>query len=468
MDLKNPILKYALQNAVRYEGRANPGAIIGKIIAEKPDLKNKIGEIKKEIIDTVNHVNSLSIDEQKKLLTDLAPELLEEKKHEERHLPELPNAEKGKVVMRIAPYPSGPLHIGNARTAVLNDEYVKLYDGKLLFVMDDTIGSEEKTIAKEAYKLIPEGLKWIKCDFKTPIIYKSKRLKIYYKYAIDIIKKDKAYVCFCNSEELRKNRAKGTECGCRNRTIKENLKEWKNLLKGKYKEGEATLRIKTSMQHENPAFRDRVIFRISEREHPKTKNKFKVWPLLDFSWAIDDYLLGMTHIIRGKELMMESEMEKYIWDIFGWKHCELLHNGLFQLEGVKISKSKSKKEVESGVYTGWDDPRTWSLQALKRRGFNPDAIRIFLISFGMNQTEIIVPLSALYSENRKFIEKDANRYFFIGEPVEIKIENAPKVESKLKLHPDFKERGFRALKSKGIFYVAKKDFTALRRENCTG
>lgn len=231
------------------------------------------------------------------------------------------------------------------------------------------------------------------------------------------------------------------------------MENWKKMFT--MKEGEAALRIKTSMEDKNPAFRDRVIFRICDRPHPRTKNKYRVWPLLDFSWAIDDYLLGITHIIRGKELMIESEMERYIWKIFNWKQPEIIHTGLLQIEGIKLSKSKSKKEVEQGIYSGWDDPRTWSLQSLKRRGFRPEAIRFFCLSFGVNQNEITVPVESLYSENRKLIDKEANRYFFIVNPTKIKIENNAN-ETEVDLHPEFPKRGKRKFKIGNEFYVEDK------------
>ena len=154
------------------------------------------------------------------------------------------------------------------------------------------------------------------------------------------------------------------------------------------------MRVKTSMQHENPAFRDRVLFRISERAHPRVARKYRVWPLLEFSWAIDDHLLGITHIIRGKDLMMESEMEKYIWNIFGWPSCELLHSGMVRLEGMqaKISKSKAQKEVLSGKFSSWSDPRTWSVQSLMLRGIQPEALRKFVEDIGLNQNDTTVAL----------------------------------------------------------------------------
>lgn len=439
------IRRYALENAVKYDGKANLNAVIGHVFS-KVKIKDKAKIIEK-VKKIVKEINSLDKEKQKNQYKSLG--VVRKKKVVKKGLPILPNAKK--VVMRVAPYPSGPLHIGNARPFVLNDEYAKKYRGKLLLVIDDTIGSEEKNISKDAYKLIPEGLKWLGVKFSRTV-YKSDRLKIYYKYAEELIKMYKAYVCFCKAEKLRENRAKGVECECRHRGVEDNLKEWKNMLK-KYGEGRAVLRLKTDMQDPNPAFRDRVMFRISKRKHPRVGGKYKVWPLLEFSWAVDDHLLGITHIIRGKELMMESQVENYIWKLFGWDKPVIIHTGLLQLQGVKLSKSKSKKEVESKKYTGWDDPRTWSLQSLKRRGILPEAVRKFVLSFGLTQTEITVPVENLYMENRKLIDKKSNRYFFIWNPKKIKIKDAPKVVAKVPMHPDFKGRGRRSIKTNGEFYI---------------
>lgn len=458
--MKELIYKYALQNAIKYGGKANSGAVIGKVLAERPELKSDMKSFGKEVSEVIKKVNSIKLEKQIEELESIAPELLEEKKIvEERKLPDLQNV-KDKVILRVAPYPSGPLHLGNAKQVVLNDEYTKKYNGKLLLVMDDTIGSEEKNIEEEAYDLIADGLKWLNVNFDKNIIYKSDRLEIYYKHAEELIKKGVVYVCFCNSEKLRENRAKGVECSCRNK--KEVLQEWKNMLNEKYKVGEAILRLKTGMQNPNPAFRDRILFRISERKHPRVGNKYKVWPMLEFSWAVDDYLLKISHVIRGKELMIESDMERFIWNILGWKGPELIHTGLLNIEGVKLSKSKSKKEVKEGKYFGWDDPRTWSLQSLKRRGFKPEAVRNFCLSFGVHDNEATVSVDKFYSENRKLVE-NSNRYFFVDNPVEIIIENAPlKHKIELRLHPDFLERGYRRYFVNDKFYISSKDYENIK------
>ncbi len=453
------ILAYALKNALNHDSKAQVGSVLPKLFQEglkKEQIKSIIPTIQK----IVKQVNVLSRLDQEKKFNELSK--LVKRRKERVGLPTLSNAIKGKVVMRFAPYPSGPLHIGNARPIILNDEYVKEYGGKLFLVIDDTIGSEEKQLIKEAYELITKGSDWLEINYKKPVIYKSDRLKLYYKYAEELIKKNKAYVCFCDSETLHKNRIKGIECKHRNTKPKENLKYWKEMLKGKYEEHKATLRIKTDMKHKNPAFRDRVLFRISKREHPKTKKKYKVWPLLEISWAVDDKLLGITHILRGKELMIETDMEKYIFDIFGWKYPEFIHTGLLQFEGAKLSKSKSQKEVKTGRYIGWDDPRTWSLQSLERRGFKPEAIRNFILQFGVTQTEIKVPIEALYKENKKIIET-SNRFFFVANPKKITIKNAPKIKTKLELHPDHPKRGHRIFETGQNFYITTEDYKKIKK-----
>lgn len=453
------IYAYALKNAVEHEGKAVEGAVISSLFHEglqKEEVKDIIRDVKK----IISEINKLGLEKQQEEFEKLEKEVSHREIRE--GLPELPNAKKGKVVLRIAPFPSGPLHIGNARQYILNDEYAKMYKGKLIFVMDDTIGSEEKQIAKEAYKLIPDGLKWLNIKYSKPVIYKSDRLKIYYKYAEELIKMNKAYVCSCSQEEIKKNRVEMKECLCRQYPVNEQVQRWKKMFSSK--PGSFTLRIKTSMQDKNPAFRDRVLFRISERVHPRVKKKYRVWPLLEFSWSIDDYLLKMTHVIRGKELMIETEMEKYIFNIFGWKMPVFIHTGLLQFEGVKLSKSKGQKEIREGRYFGWHDPRTWSLQSLEKRGIEADAVRKFILGLGLTQNEIIVPIDVLYAENRKILhEKAVKAEFKQDEKGNIKVilpdacivKGSSEVKAKDKDIVYFKNLGYcKYDKKENIFYLA--------------
>ncbi|MBS3052138.1 MAG: glutamate--tRNA ligase [Candidatus Aenigmarchaeota archaeon] len=461
--MKDVILKHCLLNAVQHEGKANFQAVLSKILGESPKLKSDIKMLAIEIQKVLDEINSWSLEKQKNEVEKLNI-IIENKPHhkEERVLPDLSNVEKN-IIMRMAPFPSGPLHIGNARMAILNDEYVKKYHGKLFLVIDDTIGSEEKIPISEAYGMIKNGLKWLGIKWNK-VFYKSDRLEIFYKYAKKMLEINVAYVCECPTDKLRKNRRDGTECYCRSNDAKTNIEKWEMMLKGGYKEGEAIVRLKTDMNHENPAFRDRVLLRISNREHPRVGNKYKVWPMLEFSWAIDDHFLGITHIIRGKDLIIEDMMEIFIWNLMGWEMPELLHYGLLSLEGAKLSKSKSQKSISEGQFSGWEDPRTWSLQSLRKRGIKPEAIRNFILNFGMSMNDITAPDNALYNENRKLIESEANRYFFVQDPIQIKIKNSPKIKiAEESFHPDFPERGKRKIHvNLNKIFVSKNDFEKLK------
>ncbi len=450
-EFEEKILAYALDNALSHDGKAVPGAVLSHLFREGLQ-KEQIKEIMPLIHEAIKKINALDLEQQKKKLASSSIDL-KKFEQQERHLYDLPNISK-KMVFRLAPFPSGDLHLGNAKTYMLNALYAEKYKGKILLVIDDTIGSEEKAIVEEAYKLIPESFQWLGIKYKKPIIYKSDRLAIYYEYAEKIIELGKAYVCTCQSEILRKNRAEGKGCACRNLPKEEQKKRWKQMFS--WPEGKAALRIKTSMQDPNPAFRDRVLFRISEREHPRVGKKYRVWPMLEFSWAIDDHLLGITHIIRGNDLMIETEMERFIWNIFGWPDKTVVHGGFLTLEGIKLSKSKAQHEVKSGEYTGWDDPRTWSMHALRRRGFKPEALRQFIEEIGLNQTDITVPIDNFYAINRKLIDKDAARYSFVVNPVKLDIHIMPNIkEVKVKIHPE-KEQ-LRTVEIGKELYIAKED-----------
>src|SRR2546426_255169 len=434
--------KYALQNAVLHGARADAKAVIGKILAEEPALRVKARAIIPEVEAVVREVNALDPDAQRAELESLAPELLERKEARETELPPLPGAEDGKGVLRLAPYPSGPLHIGNARAFLLNDEYAKRYRGKLILAFDDTIGSEEKPILPEAYNQIREGLEWAGIEIRE-VVYKSDRIPLHYEWAEKLIATGKAYVCECAPEKLQALRREMKACEHRAQEADETFAMWRAMVDGQYRGGEAVLRLKTDLAHPDPAFRDRVLFRIAEREHPRVGTKYRVWPLLEFSWAVDDHLLGITHVIRGKDLVIEDMMEEAIWDALGIeRRPHFVHFGILRFKDAELSKSGIRQGIAEGRLTGIDDPRAWTLQSLRRRGIRPAALRAFVLSFGLSLTDVEVPVEALYSENRKLIDRDANRYFFVPDPVTIEIQGLPPMGPlKVPLHPDFPGRG---------------------------
>jgi glutamyl-tRNA synthetase len=466
-ELEKMVMKHALLNAATHEGKANEKAVLGKVLSEDEKLKKKIKAVMPVVKSVVEKVNAMQPAEQEEELKKF--KIKKKKVVKEVGLSPLPKAKKGKIIMRMAPFPSGPLHIGNARMVVLNDEYVRQYGGKLILVYDDTIGSAEKFVVPEGYDLIKDGLDWLGVEYHE-VKYKSERMQLFYEWAETMIKKKLAYVCLCPAEELRKNRKEGVACTHRDQTVKENLELWNSMLDGSYKAGEASVRLKTDIKHPNPAFRDRVLLRISNRKHPRVGNKYGVWPMLEFSWAVDDYELGMTHILRGKDLVMEDLMELYIWEKLGVpkkKIPEFLHYGMLKLKEAKLSKSKARAAIESGVMSGWEDPRTWSLQSLRKRGITPQAVRKFIIQMGMSMADVSVPAEILYAENRKLIDSKANRYFAVLDPMKISVEGVKRPESRKSttapLHPDFSERGNRKISvNLDEIYVERGDYERLK------
>ena len=457
--------KFALQNAVLHGGKADAKAVLGHLLAEDAGLRSQAREATAQVERVVAEVNRLSPEAQRAELASIAPELLEKPTPSTgpKELPPLPKAVEGQVVLRLAPYPSGPLHIGNARAFVLNDAYAKKYRGRLLLVFDDTIGSEDKPILPEAYDQVKEGLDWAGVEYRE-VLYKSDRIPLHYEWAEKLLATGEAYVCECDSETLRKNREAKHACVHRTQDVDETIAMWKAMLAGEYAEGEAVVRLKTDMADPNPAFRDRVLFRIAERDHPRVGDRYRVWPMLEFSWAVDDSLLGVTHVLRGKDLVMEDQMETRIWDILGIRRRpEFVHFGILRFKDLELSKSRYRKEIAAGHLTGIDDPRTWSLQSLRRRGIRPAALREFVLSFGLSLNDIEVPAETLYSENRKLIDKDANRYFFVPDPVAVEIAGLPPIEhAKAPLHPDFPGRGHREIPAGPKVHVAKEDFEKFR------
>ncbi|MBS3817605.1 MAG: glutamate--tRNA ligase [Candidatus Thermoplasmatota archaeon] len=461
-DRSDLIKKYALRNAVKFDGEATVGAVMGKVMGESEECREDPEGTKELVNDTIEEVNALSLEEQKEELEDLMPEFFEEDEEEEEE--RLPRLDADEVKMRMAPYPSGPLHIGNARMVILNDEYVKRNDGELVLFYDDTIGSETKQLLPDAYDMIKEGLEWLDVEWHETH-YKSERMETYYEYGKKILEMGEAYVCECDQKTLQEKRRDGKECEHRDRPKEKNLELWEMMLEGEISEGEAVVRLKTDMDHPDPAFRDRVLFRISEKEHPRVGNEYTVWPLLEFSWAIDDHLLGMTHILRGKDLVIEDRMEEYIWDLFGWEKPEFLHYGMLRLENVNLSKSEFQQKVKNDEFKGWDDPRTWSMQSLKRRGIQPEAIRDFILEFGMSETDIEVPPSKLYAKNRELIDSEANRYFFIPDPVGIELVGDLEMEkAKISRHPSDPDRGYRELDTKKTVFIPRKEWNQHQNE----
>jgi len=330
-----------------------------------------------------------------------------------------------------------------------------MYNGKFIVRFDDTDPRTKRPMI-EAYDWYLEDIEWL--GYKPDeVVYASKRIPIYYEYIERLIEMGKAYACFCKREEFKKYRDSGIECPHRNLEPEKSLEVWEKMLEGAYSEGEVVIRIKTDMKHKDPAIRDWVAFRIIYEEHPLVGDSYHVYPTLDFESAIEDHICGITHIIRGKDLMDSERRQRYIYEYFGWRYPYVKHWGRVNIHEIgKLSTSHLKKEIELGKYEGWDDPRLPTLRALRRRGFEPEAIKRFFIALGVGENDVSISLKNLYAENRKIVDPKANRYFFVWDPVEIEIDLPEEIEVELPLNP-FKGSK-RKLKGERIVYITKDDY----------
>jgi len=369
--IRAALLRHAVSNAIKYGGKANPNAVAGMAFAEDPSLRENAKEVFRIAAEVVAEVNGMGLDAIKakaESLGALAPK--ERPKKAERMLPALPNASKFSLIkVRFAPNPDSVIHLGNTRAAILSDEYAKMYGGSFVLRFEDTSPSIKPPQA-EAYEIIRQDLKWLGVHWDEEAI-QSDRLPIYYDHARRLLELGGAYICTCKSEAFRALVAQRKPCPCRDLPPSEHLERWERMLNGRMRRGGAVMRVKTDLEHPNPAIRDWPAMRIDTAPHPRIGKKYRVWPLYNFASGIDDHLMGITHILRGKEHEVNMHRQRYMYRYFGWEYPEAIHYGRLKIVGTVLSKSKIRAGIESGLYKDWSDPRLGTIAAPPPPGVRP-------------------------------------------------------------------------------------------------
>jgi glutamyl-tRNA synthetase len=461
-EIRELIEKYALQNAVKYKAAPNAGAVMGKLMGEHPELRSKAKEISPLVGSVLSEMVKMSPEEWQRRLEAIAPELiaeLSEHKEPAKGLPPLEGA-YGDVVMRFAPNPNGPPTLGSARGIIVNSEYVKKYGGRFLLRFDDTDPVKKRPMP-EAYRWYIEDCEWLGAK-PDQVIVASDRVPYYYQAAEELILAGGAYVCSCEQAAFKELKDKGIVCPHRDQSPEESMILWKKMLSGELQEGQAVLRVKTDMSHKDPAIRDWAAFRIVTAPHPMVGSKYRVWPLLDFESAVEDHLLGTTHILRGKDLADSERRQRYVYDYLGWIYPKVVHWGRIKIHQFgSFSTSKLRKAIEAGEYRGWDDPRIPTVKAMKCRGIRPEALRKFIVDLGVGETDISISMDSIYAENRRLVEPEANRYFFVWDPVKLQIEGDVPAVAKAPMHPTI-DRGFREIPAGNEVLVCKSDLGGLK------
>ena len=331
------------------------------------------------------------------------------------------------VQTRFPPEPNGYLHIGHAKSILLNYGLAKKYNGKFNMRFDDTNPTKEK---EEFVESILKDIKWLGADWEDRLFFASNYFEQMYEAAIKLIKKGKAYVCDLSPEEIREYRGTLTEPGkdspYRNRSVEENLELFDNMKKGVYKDGEKVLRAKIDMTSPNINMRDPIIYRVAHMTHHKTGDKWCIYPMYDFAHPIEDAIEGVTHSI----CTLEFEDHRPLYD---WVVRELeYHNPPRQIEFAKLyvtnvvtGKRYIKKLVEDGIVDGWDDPRLVSIAALRRRGFTPESIKMFVDLCGISKSQSSVDYAMLEYCIREDLKAKKPRLMAVLDPIKVIIDNYP-------------------------------------------
>lgn len=460
-EVKSVIRKAALANAVKYEGKANPKAMTGVVMGQFPEYRQKMGEAMKLINSVVGDVNSMSLSEQESELADLGG--VEKKEGPKDGLKELTDAKQGNVVMRFAPSPSGPMHIGHAITGGLSSLYVKKYAGKFILRIEDT---NADNIDPDAYEFLKRDAKWIFGNVDEYVI-QSERMDIYYDYAEKLLASGHLYVDTTDPEEFRGFVERKEDVPDKALPVEEHLSRWKQMLSGEIEAGKAVVRMRSDMTHKNPAMRDFPLFRINETTHPHVGDKYRVWPLMNFSVFVDDYTMGMTHVIRGKDHADNAKRQELLFSAVGAKPPVSYFIGRYKFEDMQISCSKTREAIYDGKYSGWDDIRVPFLEPLRRRGYQPEALLSFSKSMGLSKVDKTITredfFSLLDSHNKDIIDPVAKRFYFVADPVEVDIPGLV-CDVEIDLHPTA-QKGGRKFSVDQKVLVEKEDAKAITSDS---
>ncbi len=367
------------------------------------------------------------------------------------------------VQTRFPPEPNGYLHIGHAKSILLNYGLAKKYNGKFNMRFDDTNPTKEKT---EFVESILEDVKWLGADYNDRLFFASDYFEQMYECAVLLIKKGKAFVCDLSAEETREYRGDfttpGKESPYRSRSIEENLELFENMKNGVYQDGERVLRARIDMASPNINMRDPVLYRVAHMTHHNTGDKWCIYPMYDFAHPIEDAIEHITHSICTLEF--EDHRPLYDWVV---RECEFDHPprqiefAKLYLTNVVTGKRYIKKLVEDGIVDGWDDPRLVSIAALRRRGYTPEAIRMFVEMVGVSKANSSVDYAMLEYCIREDLKLKKPRMMAIMDPVKLVIDNYPEGEIEMMEVPNNLENpelGSRMVPFGRELYIEREDF----------
>ncbi|MBO4911290.1 MAG: glutamine--tRNA ligase/YqeY domain fusion protein [Butyrivibrio sp.] len=367
------------------------------------------------------------------------------------------------VCTRFPPEPNGFLHIGHAKSILLNYGMAKEYNGKFNMRFDDTNPTKERS---EFMDSIIEDVKWLGADYEDRLFHASDYFDEMYENAVKLIKKGKAYVSELTAEEMREYRGTLTEPGKddpnRNRSVEENLKLFEDMKNGKVEDGAMTLRAKIDMSSPNINMRDPIIYRVAHMTHARTQDKWCIYPMYDYAHPIEDAIEGITHSLCTLEF--EDHRPLYDWVK---EECEYknpprqIEFAKLYLNNVVTGKRYIKRLVEEGIVDGWDDPRLVTIAALRRRGFTPESIKMFVDMCGISKAQSTAEYAMLEYCIREDLKLKAKRMLAVLDPVKLIIDNYPENETEyleIENNKEVPEMGTRKIPFGKELYIEREDF----------
>ena len=460
-DLYTIVLKLTLQNALSHDGKPFVKAIIGGILGSHPEFRPQAKIIKETVEQKCTEISQMTMDQIQELTAQFFPELLDPQKQKKKSkddykkLPDLPNAIKGKVKLRLPPEPSGYLHIGHAYAGFINYLYKVAYDGKLTLRLEDT---NPKKALLEFYNAVIETYDYLGIKYDD-VIYESDHLEKYQTKAKFLLEQNKAYACTCSAEETKNNRLQKKTCIHSKNSIEDNLEHWDKMF-GEYQEGDVVIRLIGDMTSSKEALHDPTIMRIVDHPHPRLGTKYRVYPLYDFAVSIED--ADVTHVLRSEEFVPKIDLQNLVRGYLSLPNPEFVHFSRLRIKNTPVQKRVIRGLIDNKVINSWDDPRLSTVIGLRSRGVIPDTLKEMVYELRLSKSKGEIDWNIILSINRKLLDPTTKHFFAVVDPIKLVVNDLEPRTIKLKNHPSNTSFGMRIIETQNVFWVDGSDFQEIK------
>ncbi len=460
-DLVSLILKLSLQNALSHDGKPFVKAVIGSILGSYPEFRPQAKLIKELVEKKCSEIASMNMDQINEEAANKFPELLEadqqkkKSKEDNKKLPDLPNAVKGKVKLRLPPEPSGYLHIGHAYAGFVNYLYKLEYNGKLTLRLEDT---NPKKALLEFYDAVIDTYDYLGIKYDN-IVYESDNITNYQAKAKLLIEKSKAYACTCSAEETKQNRLNKKSCVHAKNSVETNLEHWDKMF-SEYQEGDVVIRLVGDMNSTKEVLHDPTIMRIVDYPHPRLGTKHRVYPLYDFSVSIED--ADVTHVLRSEEFVPKVDLQNLVRSYLDLPNPEFVHFSRLKIKNTPVQKRVIRGLIDKKIISSWEDPRLSTVFGLRSRGIIPKTLQDIVFELRLSTSKGEIDWNIIRALNRKNLDPISRHFFAVVNPIKLTVQDLEPRTIELKNHPNESSLGSRTLETTDTFWIDGSDLENLK------